>query len=505
MKKNEFLLQKALSLLKAPMKTPTPVVRTVEITPEGEACEREDYRARTLGKGDTVVLDFGNHFVGYLTLRLGAVGSHPDAPVKLGFSFAERPEELLEKAENYRGWISASWIQQEQIHVDVLPGNVRLPRRYAFRFVKIEVLAVSDKYRLTVENAFAETVTSANDAALSPYQTENALDARLDAVACRTLRSCMQTVFEDGPKRDRRLWLGDLRLQALANYRTYRDNDLVKECLYLFAALPLPNGRLPACVFLEPEPAPDDTEMFDYALLFVSALEDYVNETGDEEALEDLYPTAVKQLLLAEKDLGEDGIVKDSDRLGWCFIDWKLDLNKQAAAQGVLLYALKSGIALAKRMGDGENARHFSKVYTECADAAMNVLWDENEGLFVSGKDRQLSAASAIWLLLGLSLDDTKGRAILRRLEDRDLVSGITTPYLYHHYIEALLRCGEKEKALSVLRGYWGGMAESGADTFWELYDPKDPKASPYGGAVVNSYCHAWSCAPAYFLRKLFS
>ena len=27
----------------------------------------------------------------------------------------------------------------------------------------------------------------------------------------------MQDVFEDGPKRDRRLWLGDLRLEALAN------------------------------------------------------------------------------------------------------------------------------------------------------------------------------------------------------------------------------------------------------------------------------------------------
>ena len=48
-------------------------------------------------------------------------------------------------------------------------------------------------------------------------------------------------------------------------------------------------------------------------------------------------------------------------------------------------------------------------------------------------------------------------------------------------------------------------MADSGADTFWELYDTKDPTASPYGGAVVNSYCHAWSCAPAYFLRTFFS
>ena len=36
---------------------------------------------------------------------------------------------------------------------------------------------------------------------------------------------------EDGPKRDRRLWLGDLRLEALANYETYRNFDLVKRLL----------------------------------------------------------------------------------------------------------------------------------------------------------------------------------------------------------------------------------------------------------------------------------
>ena len=45
-------------------------------------------------------------------------------------------------------------------------------------------------------------------------------------------------------------------------------------------------------------------------------------------------------------------------------------------------------------------------------------------------------------------------------------------------------------------------MAELGADTFWELYNPENPDESPYGGTIVNSYCHAWSCGPACFLRK---
>ncbi|GAB7169398.1 hypothetical protein TUA1478L_13940 [Lactiplantibacillus plantarum] len=60
----------------------------------------------------------------------------------------------------------------------------------------------------------------------------------------------MQDVFEDGPKRDRRLWIGDLRLQALANYATFKDTDLVKRCLYLFGAMPTTAGRIPANVLL---------------------------------------------------------------------------------------------------------------------------------------------------------------------------------------------------------------------------------------------------------------
>ena len=49
---------------------------------------------------------------------------------------------------------------------------------------------------------------------------------------------------------------------------------------------------------------------------------------------------------------------------------------------------------------------------------------------------------------------------------------------------------------------YWGGMVQKGADTFWEVYDPNDDCRSPYNSHLVNSYCHAWSCTPVYFINK---
>ncbi|WP_338533661.1 hypothetical protein RBB83_13175 [Paenibacillus peoriae] len=77
-----------------------------------------------------------------------------------------------------------------------------------------------------------------------------------------------------------------------------------------------------------------------------------------------------------------------------------------------------------------------------------------------------------------------------------------TTPYMMHHLIEALIQVNKRDLAIHQIKGYWGKMIEDGADTFWELYDPQNPEFSPYGSHVINSYCHAWSCTPTYFIRK---
>lgn len=96
-----------------------------------------------------------------------------------------------------------------------------------------------------------------------------------------------------------------------------------------------------------------------------------------------------------------------------------------------------------------------------------------------------------------------QGKRIAGVLKEKEAL-GVLTPYAYHHVIEALLHVGEKEKALELMRTYWGGMIELGADTFWEAFDQENPLASPYGNMQVNSFCHAWSCTPAWILRKYF-
>ena len=456
-----------------------------------------DFRGESYCAGAIIRLDFGNHMVGRLTLKLSYTGSHPDAPVWLRLKFAERECELSEDAESYHGWISKGWIQQEQLHVDVLPTRLELPRRYAFRYLQIEVLDVSSKYCLRIEDAWCTAETSANDERLADFHGTPRQEL-LDRIAVHTLRECMQEVFEDGPKRDRRLWLGDLRMQALANYQTFHCNDLVKRCLYLFAGTTLEDGRVGACLFTEPEVQVDDTVMFDYSLFFIPTLLDYYEETRDMETLRELAPTAFRQVELVQSYFDETQLVKDSDVLGWCFVDWNLHLNKQASAQGIYLYCILAAKKIAGILGQTQLEAHLGKDYL-AKRAAAEFLWDAKRGVYVSGTEKQVSWASQVWMVLGGAAHGNG--SLLERLEGSG-AEQMVTPYMYHNYVDALFALGQNEKALHVLEEYWGGMLDQGADTFWELYNPQNPQESPYGGTVVNSYCHAWSCAPAYFLRK---
>ncbi|MBQ1368617.1 MAG: cellobiose phosphorylase [Firmicutes bacterium] len=451
---------------------------------------------RPLGRGDTAVYDFQEHRTGYVSLDLSYEGHHPDAPVWLKLQFAENIRELSEDPDKYHGWISTGWIQQEQIHVDLIPSAVRLPRRYAFRYLKIEVLDISSRFLLRIDRVCCESVTSADEEKLTyPVFRDEEL-RKIDEVACKTLKECMQDVFEDGPKRDRRLWLGDLRLQALTNSVTYRHFDLVRRCLYLFAGTAAEDGKLAASLFTEPEVEADDSYMLDYSLLYVKALEDHYLATGDEETLRDLWPTAKKQLELAEAYFTEEETIRVPNEMIWCFIDWNLQLDKQMSAHGVWIYCARAAERLAEVLKDEAFRSMIHEKIGQRTQSARQFL-DPDSGLFRSGPDRQLSYASQVWAVLGEVTDDPAIFDRLSQYPSQKMVS----PYMYHYYAEALLQLGLTEKAEEVIRSYWGGMIRDGADTFWELYDPEDPDTSPYGGTIVNSYCHAWSCTPSYLLR----
>ena len=464
----------------------------------------EKLREKHLKKDASVILDFGNHHVGYVTLDLTSVGSHQDAPAYIYLKFAERLDELTTDISSYTGWISKGWIQEEYIHVDVLPARLELPRRYAFRYLEIKVLDVSLKFSLVVNDVKVQAVSAVSEETVPGIKTDDEILKKIDQVSIRTLKNCMQLVFEDGPKRDRRMWLGDLRLQARANYKTFHHTEMVKRCLYLFGGLTFNEGKIPACLFLEPEIEPDDTYLFDYALLYGSVLLDYYRATKDEKTLKDLYPVAIRQIEIGLTYLNEEGIIPDRSGEFWCFVDWGEGLNTQAASLAILIYSMRYGIRLAEYMKDEKTIQWLSEKMQILKHSAIEYFWDEDQKLFISGKDRQVSWATQVWMILARVFDKEKNRELILHTIEVNPRIRMVTPYMYHHYIDALIRSDEKERALDEMKRYWGEMIRDGADTFWELYNPYNKYESPYGSVAVNSFCHAWSCTPTYFLRKFY-
>ena len=451
-------------------------------------------------RDDRLILDFGDHRVGSFEMEVDQTGSPMDAPLFLRLKFAEVPAELAAEASDYDGWLSRSWIQEEFIHLDKLPSKVSLPRRYSFRYVELKVIDTSPKWQAVFSNPSVITETSADGSSFTPLRLEDEKMQRIYDVGIKTLADCMQDVFEDGPKRDRRLWLGDLRLQALADYASFDNTALVKRCLYLFAGMTTKEGKISANVFVNPKNIPDDTFLFEYSLFFISVLYDLHQAHPDEELVKELYPTAKKQMDLSLQMFDEEGRLIPDENYP-VFVDWSNEFNKDTAGQAEMIYVLKQFLALARIAEEPEMEFYLRKLEL-ISGYAKEKLYRKDRKLFVTG-DEEFNIASQVWMVLAGVMSFEENQEIMRTVvREMFPVTGIATPYMYHHIVEALFEAGLVEEAVCLMKNYWGKMIDLGADTFWEAFDPNVPEYSPYGSPIVNSYCHAWSCTPVYLIKK---
>lgn len=456
-------------------------------------------------KHPSITLDFGNHYTGFLTFSIKPFGLiAADAPVRLKFTLAEVPGELNTPLEPYKGGLARSWVQDEIVTITSVPHEMTIPRRLSGRYLKIELLGISGSFDFVFDKLTFKTQTSVTNEAPALASTTEPLIQDIYKVGLNTLKECMQTVYEDGPKRDRRLWIGDLYLEALANAYTFKNHELTKHCLYLLAAFANDEGLLHATLLEKPQPHPQyGTHTLDYCLIYNVALLEYLKETGDTETAADLWPVAVRQIELALRQFSPDWIYDmDKKPQYWLVFDWKDGYDRQASMQGLTIFALQHSYELAKRLGKEKEAGEWLTIAGKMQKAARRHFYDKTLGVMVSGKDRQVSYLSQVWMILSNTLSKKEGAKAMATVMSMPDACYPGCPYAYHYVIEALLQCGMPQEARNLITGYWGSMVKRGADTFWEVYDPNNDYLSPYGFFVINSYCHAWSCTPVYFINK---
>lgn len=459
-----------------------------------------------LKNGSSFCLDFGDHYTGRLSFTLGYV-SYPDAPVQVHIKFAETLQELAADFTTIETGLCRSWLQQETVYID-FPRRVDLPRRYAFRYIQVTVEATPQL--VTLSDFLVKTESCADIASVPPLNSDDEQLVVLDRIGVKTTAECMQRVFEDGPKRDRRLWLGDLRIEALVNYYTFKNMDIVKKCLYLFAASAVPGERMTAAIFENDETALETPgHLLDYALFFGVSLNEYHMYSGDCETTDELFDIAHDQFLTVEKELDQRDLLVQNPCEWWCFID-HVNQKKSAAAQAIFIYSCEHMRQLCRRTGREAEEAYYEKLIGRLRRAAVKYLYDEKNNVFLSDVGAEkLSVHTQIWMILADAVTGEKAKQLLgRTMADKDMIQPVS-PYMHHFVLEAMMHLGMKEEARAFIMGYWGKMAELGADTYWEVYLPGDRVQTTYGNEgtdpSITSYCHGWSCSVTYFTRKYFA
>lgn len=498
---SEFQVNKnLLAEAKAPrLQTKTIQPISAQIVTDNQAIVNND-EAIEVKPGQKLIYDLGSLYVGHFSVDCQAIGSPMDAPLLLKVRFAETQQELDVDASQVKSWLPLSWIQDETQHVDLLPQRLAFPRRYSCRYICLEPVGQSLKWQPQFTKPQFTAESAVINEKVAPLTQVPFWVQKVDEACVRTLRNTMQHVFEDGTKRDQRLWVSDFRIQARVNYATFKNQALPKCCLYLLSSFLDEDGRMPADILTRlPEPVADDLFWFDYDLLFIVALAEYVEATADNDTAEELYPVAKRVMHFIENQLDVNLTVGNRQDI---FVDWSTNFDKEAAVQAQVIMTVSSFITLAKTVGDPE-IKHFKHLLTQLETKTRKAYYDSKQHLFISGPNREVNPLSQVYMLLTDLLPESDAQQVINQMISRfNLAQVLTTPSTQGLLAEALFQHHRPKEALAVIKHYWMGMLDRGADTFWEVYDENDPTYSPYGSILLNGHCFGWSSYPAYLFRK---
>ncbi|MDQ8738796.1 amylo-alpha-1,6-glucosidase [Paenibacillus sp. LHD-38] len=314
-----------------------------------------------------------------------------------------------------------------------------------------------------------------------------------------TLHLNTREFFLDGIKRDQWVWSGDAYQSFLMNYYSFFDLDVTRRTLIAL------RGKDPLVKHVN--------TILDYSLYWFISLYDYYLYTGDAEFIRQYYGRAVTMMNFVLQQRNEEGLLEG--RLDdWVFVDWADFSNEGAVStiQILLVRSLEAMKVFAMLAKDGTAASGYSKLAEEIKESTLRLFWDENKGGLlhncVSGVTQPTLTkhASMFALAYGYLTSEQQERVVQQVMLNPDTPK-IRTPYMRFHEMAVLCESGQHELVLKEIRGYWGGMIDLGATTFWEEFDPSledNAHYGMYGVTYGKSLCHAWGAGPIYLFGKYF-
>lgn len=447
---------------------------------------------------DEITFDFGKETLGYIEFDLTA-----NIECNITLSFAESFDQL-----GYNPW----WHADDVFKVRRGANHIHNPNRKGFRYARIK----PDKGgRFVVSNILNQRpgIPLPNKGFFRC--SDNFLNT-LNEISCYTLELCTQKFLEDGIKRDRLCWTGDLRPEALIMYHQLGETDIIRNSLYSFARHTNEHGVIQPAF-----PWRTGWVMTDYVMWWIISLWEYYSYTLDIETLRELAPIARKQekwlignitsngLLITKTDDAPISCWSSRDRDGytsyhnclWYFtqlcmnnIDSTLETpgNRQILSLQRLRNTFVDSKGIWRDLDFDGNFRpeipHDGTINAAmfCNDLASLDIKQSLDSIKVSG-----------WTDIGSPIWWPSGDAAPNEVSNRIMP-------LYNAYeAEQRIRSGDWNGALEILHRCFGYMLDLGSTTFWEAIAVPNAPDGPVFGGGFGSLCHGWSGYPAAILPML--
>lgn len=433
-----------------------------------------------------MLYDFGCETFGYIILeQVSGAG-------RIYVYYGESREEAMDKA----FCETLDYVDVAAISSYKQSANYRLSSK-AFRYVYIETTGSVQISNVCMDFEFAESTIQER----GTFECDDELINRIWKVSAYTLDLTTREFFMDGIKRDRWVWSGDAIQSYQMNYYHRFDSECVKRTIRQL------RGKDPVTSHIN--------TIMDYTFYWFKSIEDYYLYTGDKCFIREIYP---KMLTLMDYCLGrtnEDGMAEGQPD-DWIFVDWvDFPMHKRGTLcfeQLLFCKALESLALCAELCEDKLSAKKYGDMSVELLQKTRKMFWSEKYHAFTHSIEKgipneMITKFPNMFAIIFGYTNPQETMAISEHVMLSKDIEKITTPYMRYYELESLCMIGLQEKVLDEIRGYWGGMLEEGATTFWEKFIPEEngtQHLAMYGRPYGKSLCHAWGASPLYLIGRYF-
>ena len=371
--------------------------------------------------------------------------------------------------------------------------------RRGFRYTYVTIRNCSSiKLKIGVENA------TYPQASRGSFQCSDYLLNRILEIGKNTLKCCSEDTYTDCPTYEQTLWVGDARNEALCDIVANGDPRLWRRCLELTGQsldfAPITLSQVPSA-WWNILPA--------WTFLWMRSVHEYAVYTNDFKGLTDLAQFLRKNFKGIEKHINADGLFQID---AWNMFDWAgMDTSAKNATVTHLncfaVQALTESASLFDYLEDQVFAKKNLKLARRIKKAVNKFLWDYEKQAYADclryeNGDRILSnvfsqQTQTVAVTSGIADGERAARCKEFILNPPESFVTSGSPFFQFFKLELLMANNDEKTFIDEIRKSWGFMADTGCDTFWEMWSWVQP-----GGRLTRSHCHGWSAAPVYYLTE---